>query len=156
MRLSVVGPLTVWITFFTVASAIRYATFSDFNFWVHLPSDLTLWATGILFSLTVSESTNYQARMMPKTKKNPNGAGFTVDYEITIPDEPGFNPKFLYLFLFSMGIWILCLLMGGTAQTALEAEEPLLQNLLIVIVPAFVLSFGVAATTVRMLYEVSK
>lgn len=156
MRHQVVGPLAVWATFFTVASAIRYTTFSDFNFWVHLPSDLTLWATGILFSLSISENSNYQARMLPRTKRNSSGSGFSVEYEITLPEEPGFNPKYLYLFLFAMGIWVLCLLLGGTAQSVLEAQVVVLERLLIPIIPAFLLSFAVTAATIRVLYEVSR
>ncbi len=156
MKHEVFGPLAVWTLFFIIASAIRYATFDDSAFWIQIPPELTLWATGILFSLSVSENTYYQARLTPRTRRNPSGTGFTVDYDITLPDQPGFTAKFMYLFLFALAIWILCLLMAGSAQAAFSAITFSLNDLLLPIVPAFLLASTVVATTLRALYDVTR
>ena len=156
MKHEVIGPLAVWTLFFIIASAIRYTTFDDNTFWVQIPPELSLWATGILFSLIVSENTYYQARLVPRIKRSSDGSGFTVKYEVTLPNQPSFTVKFIYLFLFALAIWILCILLSGTAQIALAVATPNLRDFLIPIVPAFLLAFILVGITLRALYDMAQ
>ena len=153
MRFEVLGPLVFWSLMFAVGAAIKFSAFRDARALLDLSPEAALWATGILFSLSVSEQTYFRARLVPRYTRHTTRPGFSVDYDVTLPEELGFNPKFIYLFLVSMAVWVFCLLLAGYG--AVDASQ--LNALRISSVAfSYLLSATVVGVALRSLYEVTQ
>ena len=124
MRWDIYGPLVFWSVMFLIGASIQYVTFNKGGVFYNLPSDLALWATGIMFSICVSEPALNQAKLTPNYKKHQNGRGFSVDYDITLPEEINSTPKLTYFFLICIAIWIGSILLSGTSQASIAAITP--------------------------------
>lgn len=114
------GPLVFASLLFVIASAIRLLSFSRVSFVLDIGSDFGLWATGILFSLAASEQTRLGGRTERVFRKKSTGTGIEIDYIAVAPDQLDVSPKYLYLFVYSMMIWILTILIGEQAHSMYE------------------------------------
>ncbi len=151
MRIEVLGPLIFWSLMFAVGAAIKFAAFNDTSVLFHLAPEVALWATGILFTLSVSEQTYFRARLVPRITRHDSSPGFSVNYDVTIPEELGFSPKFIYLFLSSVSIWIFCLLLSGYSASA-----PLSSLKISSVIFSYFLAALVVGAALRSLYEVTR
>ncbi len=113
MSLRIIGPLAFATMLFVVESAIKGIAFDSKTIWFEIGPKLCLWATGIFFSLSVSEQTLFRGKTTYKVKKKENGSGLEVDYNVELPDDLSFTPRFLYLFIFAMSIWILSVIISS-------------------------------------------
>lgn len=113
--LKIWGPLAFWSAMFIIGAAIRLAAFNDLAFWFRLPQDAALWAAGLLFSLAVSEQTYLGTSLTQRIIRKEGGLGYSVDYDVTLREEVGFTPKFMYLFLLGVAIWVLTIVLTGFA-----------------------------------------
>ena len=117
-----VGPLIFGALSFAVASGIKLIAFRNFTFYIDLFPDLALSATGILFSFAVSEQALFGARTTNQVRRAETGTGVIMEFGVSLPDQIEFNPRFIYLFMICMAVWILTLLCAGQAQ-ALQKES---------------------------------
>lgn len=131
MDLKVIGPLVCWSIMFAVGVMVKYFTFKNDSVWFDIAPDVTLWATGILFTIAAADAF-YQPKLLSKYAKKETGMGFEMDYEVTLSEtyEPT-HSKYLYLFLFGLGGWIINIFMSGfisarvhTAQANLLQQAP--------------------------------
>lgn len=154
MRLEVMGPLVFWSLMFAVGAAIKFSAFQDARVLFDLPPQAALWASGILFSLSVSEQTYFRAKLVPRYTRHKTRPGFSVDYDVTIPEDPGFSPRFIYLFLVGMAAWIFCLLLSGygASQTARQLDGLRIASVAV----SYLLSAVVVGVALRSLYEVTR
>jgi len=125
------GPLTFWALLFACASIIKYFAYDDTNLLYDIPIELSLWSVGILFTLAASEKTYYNAKLTQKFTKKTTGPGYEIDYEVKVGDDYGFKPKFLYLFLISIVIWIICIILKYEIEELLNLEKQEGKQLLI-------------------------
>ncbi|MCI0487717.1 MAG: hypothetical protein L0229_14080 [Blastocatellia bacterium] len=156
MKIEVVGPLIFWSLMFVVGAAIKVFTFGSTTVWFEIQPSVSLWATGVLFSLAVSERTYFRAKLVTQISRKPTGAGIIVDYVVTLPDELDFTPKFMYLFLIGVAIWILTLLLSGYALGVYSSSHSLSLGGLLAISISVLLASGITIAAVRTLNEVSK
>jgi hypothetical protein len=140
------GPLFFWTVMFIIGSAIQYSSFSDSLFWLDVPQGISLWATGILFTLTMSEQTYHRAKLVPRVSRDPGQPSYSVAFDIDIADNPGFDPIYLFLFLAGIAAWIGCLLLGGHARAAYIAAPDTI-NIAYLLAP---IAYSIAASVVTM------
>lgn len=141
------GPLVFASMLFLISSIIKLIAFKNNSFYIEMPSEFSLWAVGILFSLSVSEQTIFGGKTGYQISKKQSGTGIEVDYQVILPDQLEFTPKYIYLFVFSMSVWIICLLLCGQANTYLHATQPEINLCALVTVIAYMiagLSIGIA------------
>lgn len=139
---------------FAIGATIRLAAFEDSAFWWHIPPEVALWSAGVLFSLAVSEQTYFGSRLNPRVVPKEGGLGYSVDYDVTIPTQAGFTPKFIYLFLFVVAVWVLDLVLGGFAQKTFETGG-FQTSVIVATAISYFLAAGAVAAAVRGLYEVT-
>ena len=165
MDLKVIGPLVCWSIMYAVGVMVKYFTFKNDSVWFDIAPDVTLWATGILFTIAAADAF-YQPKLLSKYAKKETGMGFEMDYEVTLSEayEPT-HSKYLYLFLFGLGGWIINIFICGfisarvhTAQANLLQQSPsgfdaFSFSLLIV---AVVLASSMVFIALQALKEVSK
>lgn len=123
MNLKVWGPLAFATMLFTIAVAIKIISFGDYYIWLEIAPELALWATGVLFSVSITEYTLFGGRTTYKIRRKRTGNGFEVDFNIEFPNELDFGFKYQYLFVYSMMIWILTLLFSGHAVEMLTTTN---------------------------------
>jgi hypothetical protein len=104
---------------FAIGIMIKCFAFKNDAVWVEIAPEATLWATGILFSISVADTTFSQAKLLSKYKKKTTGTGYEVDYVVTLSDsyDPSGHSRYLYLFLFGLGAWIFNIFIGGFLST---------------------------------------
>ena len=105
------GALIFWLIIFLVTSVIRLFAFDDAEFWLLIPLELSIWSTGILFTIASSEETYRNARLISSTTVDASKKTVTTGYDVKMPTKHGFDPKFLFLFLFSIAVWIICVVL---------------------------------------------
>lgn len=113
MTLKVVGPLLFATMLFIVSSAIKAVSFQSFNFYLDMPQEFALWGVGIVFSLAVTEHTHFGVKTVHTITRKKTQTGYEIDYGIVLPEQYHFTPKYIYLFVFSMMLWILTLVLCG-------------------------------------------
>ena len=154
MRLEVWGPLIFWSLMFAVGAAIKFSTFQDSGVFYDIAPEAALWATGILFSLSVSEQAYFGVRLVPRYKRHVSRSGFSLSYEVTLPQDPNFGPRFVYIFLVGMAIWIFCLLLSGYGASQPAASQSwwaIVSTLL-----SYFLAALLVGAALRCLYEVTR
>jgi hypothetical protein len=113
-NLEVFGPLLFWTLMFIIAMAIKVITFSDYTPWFQIAPEASLWAAGILFAIAVSEQTYFPIRRRLITKQS--ASGYALEEVESSPERNvGFTPRFIYMFLIVMALWLLTLLLGEYA-----------------------------------------
>ena len=114
MELKLMGPLICWSIMFVIGIMIKLFTFKNDSVWFEIAPDVTLWASGILFTLAAADAF-YRPRILSKYAKRETGTGFEMDYEVTLPEsyEPITHSKYLYLFLLGLGGWIINIFISG-------------------------------------------
>jgi hypothetical protein len=95
-----------------VELTVKGMAFNQRTVWFELGPSLALWATGVLFSLSVSEQTQLRGAIEYKAVRKPSGVGFELDYNVRLPKDLEFTPKYLYLFVVVMTAWIIALLIS--------------------------------------------
>ena len=156
MKIEIVGPLIFWSLMFVVGAAIKVVAFGSTAVWFEIQPAACLWATGVLFSLAVSERTYFRAKLVTQISRKPTGSGIVVDYVVTIPEDLDFTPKFMYLFLVGVAIWIFSLLLSGYAMGVYSISHNLTVGSIISTAISVLLASGIVITAVRTLNEVSK
>lgn len=120
MNWRVWGPLLFATMLFIVASAIKLVAFQNYGFLLELAPELSLWSTGVLFSLAVSEHTQLGGRAQHEIRPSQSGSGIEVTYRVALPERLEFSPRMIYLFVYSMTSWILNILIAGKATMVLQ------------------------------------
>jgi len=156
-KIETVGPLIFWTVMFLLCASIKFSAFDDTGAWINLAPDAALWGTGILFSLSVSDQTYSGARLISNMKRHQKGNGYSIQYEVTIPETPGFTSKYIYLFFVGMAFWIFCVLLTGHVETLISIDKDLFfWKILGLSVLSYVLAASVVGAALRALYEVAK
>lgn len=151
-----IGPLVFWSLMYIVGAVIKLLAYNDTDVYFEIGPEASLWAVGIVFALTVSEHTYFGVRAHPQITKKPSGRGLEIDYDVTIPDEVGFTPNFIYLFLFSVVIWIINLLLSGCAIESYSSAQQLTAGAIVATSLSILLASTLVVIAVRTLYEVLK
>lgn len=154
MKLEVIGPLLAWTAMFVIGSAIKYVAFSAHLVWLEAAPEAALWATGIFFTLSASAGNFLERRAIPRMQPDPDGSGFRVTYDVTLPDDLKPSQKFLYLFLVTMMVWIVDILLVGSALQAHQAAEQFDTESIFCIGLAFLLTSIVVVIALRSVREV--
>jgi hypothetical protein len=115
MNLKIVGPLLFAAMLFITSASIKIISFKNHNVWLDVSPELTLWAVGIFFSLSISEQTQFGGKTAYRISRKTSGTGIEINYDVILPDKLEFSPKYVYLFVFSIMIWILTILISGYA-----------------------------------------
>jgi len=155
-NIEVLGPFLVWAIFFCIAFALQYFAFSKPFFWINLPAELSLWATGVIFPIVSSSNVIANARLDSQIKKNPSGSGYTIDYTVNLPDSPEVSNKYLYLFLLCIGIWVVCLLLVGKAEQLAAAATVDYNQLTWFLAPAFLGAFLAVGLAVNLMIRLTR
>jgi hypothetical protein len=139
---------------FVISSAIKAIAFHNVNFIIDLPEKCSLWAAGVLFSLAVSEQTQFGGRTSYSVSRKQSGTGIEVDYNVILPQQLEFTPKYVYLFVFSMMLWILTLLLCGQVSVWNTAGTGMVLWSSLVCAIAYVLAGANIGISLRALVEV--
>jgi hypothetical protein len=152
----VLGPFFVWAIFFIIAFALQYFAFSKPFFWINLPAELSLWATGVVFPIISSPNVIANARLDSQIKKNSSGSAYTIEYTVNLPDSPETSNKYLYIFLSCIGTWIICMLLVGRAEQIAAATTVDYNQLTWFLVPAFLISFMAVGLAINLLIRLTR
>ena len=93
MNIRVWGPLLFTAMLFVIAAAIKLAAFSNTTFFIDLPTELALWATGVMFSLAVSEQMILKGRAEAVFRRKETGTGIEIEYRAIAPESLDFSPR---------------------------------------------------------------
>jgi len=165
MDLKTIGPLICWSIMFAIGVMVKYFTFKSDSVWFDIAPDVTLWATGILFTIAAADAF-YQPKLLSKYAKKETGMGFEMDYEVTLSEtyEP-MHSKYLYLFLSGLGGWIINIFISGFISARVHAAQAnLLQQAssgfdaisFALLVVAVVIASSMVFIALQALKEVSK
>jgi len=69
---------------FAIGVMVKYFTFKNDSVWFDIAPDVTLWATGILFTIAAADA--FQPKLLSKYAKKETGMGFEMDYEVTLSE----------------------------------------------------------------------
>lgn len=153
-KLKIYGPLVVWSLLFLTSAIIKVYAFNDHNYWITFPSEISLWALGILFSSSASEQTYHAAKLAPKITKQKSG--YSVEYSVTITDSVGFTPKYLYLFFAAIPIWIWTMLIAGHVSAEYAKTGSISIGIILSSSLSYVVSSAITISAIRVVREVSK
>jgi hypothetical protein len=148
------GPLVFWTLMYIIGGMIELSAYSNTDVFFELGSEVSLWAVGILFALSVSESTYSGAKLGRHVSQKPSGTGYEVDYDVTLTGEFGFTPKYFYLFLLGVAIWIATLLLGDHAIQCYSSTQSLTGIGMLVTLASMFLGGSLVVMAVRTVYEV--
>lgn len=153
MSLEKLGPLIVWVLTFAIGAAIKLVAFESDSLLFDVPPDATLWAVGVFFSLAVSEQTYSGARLKSTVNKTEAGDGYQVTYGITLSDQPGFTPKFMYVLLVGITAWIVTLLLSGYAAKQYGQVHNYSTRSVVALTGSYVIALGSIVGAVRLLFK---
>jgi hypothetical protein len=154
MNLKVFGPLLFAGMLFVTSAAIKIISFRNHNVWLEVSPELTVWAVGIFFSLSVSEQTQFGGKTKIRaSKKSPGTVEFKI--EAVLPDRFEFSPKYVYMFMYSIMMWILTILISGYAVGLFSAEHQWTARIWLSNVIGLILSGSTVGAALRCLSEVS-
>lgn len=148
------GPLVFTVLLFVLASSIKLIAFNDTSFYTALAPELSLWSTGVLFSFAVSEYALFGAKPVSNFKRGPSG-NLEMQFRVDLPERPEFSPRLVYLFVVSMGIWLLDLLLVGKAEALIKRAGNIGPTEGFLIFGAIVLAGFSVGITLRTVREVS-
>lgn len=106
--LDVYGPLIFWTLLFICGSAIKYFAYDEANLLLQIPMELTLWSTGIFFTLA---TTDENAQLKKTYQKKADSPGYVIDYEVIVSEKNNSNYRLVYLSLIGLVSWILCIVL---------------------------------------------
>jgi hypothetical protein len=153
LSLEKLGPLIVWILTFAIGAAIKLFAFEGKPIIFDLPPDATLWTVGVLFSLATSEQTYSGARLKTTVNKTEAGDGYQIAYGVTLSDQPGFTPKFMYFLLTGIAAWIITLLLSGYAAKQYMPTNIYSTNFVIALIASYIIAIISIVGGIRLLYK---
>ena len=119
------GPLFVWTALFIVGAVIKTVAFSSSSVWYDLPHEASLWSVGVLLAEATAERFRSGAMVNPRiTKKTGGEIGYDISYQVTLPDDPRFSARPVYMAFFGMALWIVALILALYAEVRLENSPP--------------------------------
>lgn len=155
MNLKISGPLLFATMLFIISAAIKIISFKNQNVWLEVSPELSLWAVGIFFSLSISEQTQFGGKTAYRVSRKTSGTGIEINYEVILPDNLEFSPKYIYLFVYSIMIWILTILISGYAVGLFSNVNQWTLQVCFSNALGLILSGTIVGAAVRCLYEVS-
>lgn len=109
------GPVVFATLLFVIELSIKGMAYNKQDIWIELPPSIALWAVGVLFSLAVSEQTLLRGGVGYRATAQPGKPVIELEYELRLPSQIDFTPKYLYLFVVIMTVWIVALLLSQEA-----------------------------------------
>jgi hypothetical protein len=155
MNLRVWGPFAFATMIFFIATAIRILGFDSYTFFLTMGSDFAIWATGVLFSLSATEGFNLGSRTEVVFKQKPTGTGIEIDYKAIPPNKIDWGPKLLYLFVYTMMIWILTIALGEKCTELFIIHQNYSLKIIVYAILSIVLSATSVGVAIRSLLEVA-
>jgi len=117
------GPLIFWALLFTCASVLKVLAYNDFEFWIDIPVELTIWSTGIFFTIICSENINNNVRTKTTYTPKSSGKGFEVDFDVELGTNLSYSNINVYLFTGSLILWIISLILKYEIKETLLIEN---------------------------------
>jgi len=139
---------------FVIGSAIRYVAFDNPLVWVEAAPEAALWATGIFFTLAVSASNFLERRAVPRMEPDAEGTGFRVKYEVVLPQDLRPSQKFLYMFLIAITVWIVDVLLVGSALKSYDTTQRFELLFMVCVATSFSITAFVIVLALRSIREV--
>ena len=155
MNLKVWGPLLFASMLFVIAAVIKFVSFTKAAAFLSMGSEFALWATGVLFSLAASEQTRFGGRTEHIFRRKTSGSSIEIQYKALAPDRIDLSPRFLYFFVYSMMIWILCIVISEKSCAIYALQNQYSIKLILLCALCFVLSATSVGIAIRSLLEVS-
>jgi hypothetical protein len=150
MKLRIYGPLVLTILLFTVAFCINLIAFSNSEYLIELPSEFSLWTVGVFLSLAVTDHTIFggftESRLTPAAGVNT----FQIEFGYRFPKSPELSPKFIYMLVYCMLIWVVILLTSGKAKL-LEQQPNHDGDIHFLMIASWFLSATTVGLTIRAL-----
>lgn len=156
MNLNVWGPLLFATMLFIISASVKIIAFKNHNVWLEVAPELALWAVGIFFSLSISEELILGGKTVRTVSKKASGRGLEIDYVPVLPDNVEFSPKYIYLLIYGIMIWVLTTLLSGQAIEIFDQVEWWDYRVCALNACGIVLSGTAVGAAVRALLEASK
>jgi len=97
---------------FIIEFAIKFVAFDNSSVLYRIGPSICFWATGLFFSLTLFEQFRFKGQTKSSLKKKSSGYGIEIDYSIILPESLETTPKYMFLFVIQLCLWILNLIMS--------------------------------------------
>lgn len=122
MNLRVIGPLLFSAMLLAISISVKTLAFEKSSFPLEISPEIALWATGIFFSLAISEQTLLGGKAGYDLKRSSDNA-IEISYRVILPEKIEFSPKYTYLFLYGLMTWIISLLLSEKGALLLEQTK---------------------------------
>lgn len=119
----ILGPLLVMLLTFIVGSSIQLAGSGQANKLPDFAPELSLWSTGILFTLSLLQDTKNSGRGRPSIIRR--SSSYEVKVDLTTSERLGFDTQYLYALVFTMMTWILTIVINNQCARILERANAL-------------------------------
>ncbi len=111
----IVGPFIFMMLLFLAEWVIKSLAFGSETALFELGPKLSLWSSGIFFTLAISEQTKFHGTVKRKVVKKANGRGIEIDYDVDIPEDLEFSSTYLLWLIAAIVIWMVCVVLSNRA-----------------------------------------
>ncbi|NAY91408.1 hypothetical protein GTQ34_05700 [Muricauda sp. JGD-17] len=112
MRPNLIQAIFLASILFVIEFAVKYVAFENSSVFFRIGPSICFWATALFFSLSIQENVKFRGRTTQTIKKKSSGYGIEIDYGIIVPENFESSPKYTFLFVMQMCIWIVNLVIS--------------------------------------------
>lgn len=111
---------------FILEFVIKYVAFENTSVFFRIGPSICFWATGLFFSLSLYEQFKFKGITTQTIKRKQ--ASLIIDYGVRIPENITGSPKYLFLFIIQMCIWVINLIFSQKILQGFNAIDQIFSN----------------------------
>lgn len=112
MKPNLIQAIFLASSLFIIEFVVKYVAFDNSSVLYRIGPSICFWATGLFFSLSLFEQFKFKGQTKSSLKKKSSGHGIEIDYSIILPDSIESTPKYMFLFVIQLCLWIVNLIMS--------------------------------------------
>jgi hypothetical protein len=117
MKSPLVQALFLASSLFLIELGIKGIAFNSDTLFIDIYPSISLWITALYFTLSISEQDKFNATATPRLSKKSSGDGIEITYDVRLPENLDSTPKYLFMFIISVAIWIFTVLLSQKSLT---------------------------------------
>lgn len=147
MKSPLIQALFLATSLFLIEIGIKGIAFNSKTLVIDIFPSICLWVTALYFTLSISEQNKLNATATPRLRRNNSGDGIEITYDMRLPDSLDFSPKYLFLFIVSVVIWIFTILLSQKALTYWVIDNEYSNRIIILmLINLFLTSFNLGSS----------
>lgn len=153
----IIGPFAFTAMLFILESLIKGLTMDCQTVFYELSPKLSLWATGVFFTLSVSEQTQFKGKLAYDVSSDENKNSVEIKYRVIPPSNLSFSPKYIYMLIVSLVSWLVCVILSYKSiqiYNSFIVQDQVPPTLFAYTIPSMLLAFFMVGFAISSLKEV--